>query len=311
MRLFSSVVPRRFYSSKTAEKLTSTPKRRPTVAFAKLSSAPIADALELSVSYAKMGTLTEALPKPSRASGSISTAVKSIEVKYPLFNMDALGIKPKDREWFTAVNLAVRTHMNKLDASHNYEHIRRVVSNAAYILEEEKKQHQWARDLDHTAIWITCMTHDIGDKKYGTKGGQSCHMITVRNFLNSLGCSSDICMEASLLAPRVSFTAEMLDEAHVGYVADEWPTLRIVQDADRLDGLGAIGVGRLFVYGGANKARRQGSIDSGIELIEQRFKHYSRLMKTETGRKMAEERYKWMVEDFVRRWKVEANTSNV
>jgi uncharacterized protein len=237
--------------------------------------------------------------------------VNTLETDYPLFNMDLLGIKQTDRKWFTAVNIAVRTQMNTLDASHNYQHIRHVVSNAAHILEEEKKQHQGARDVDSTVVWVTCMAHDIGDTKYKVEGDKRDQTDIVDAFLRDLNCPLSARQEAAYIAPHISYSAEMSDEAGVQAFANHHPVLRIVQDADRLDGLGAVGVGRLFVCGAVNEVRRQGLIDSGIDLIQGRFRHYPRLMKTATGREVADERYKWMVDGFVRRWVVEAETGNV
>ncbi|KAL1796098.1 hypothetical protein ACET3X_006322 [Alternaria dauci] len=250
-------------------------------------------------------------PQSSAPTPLTPALIKAYETEYPLFSLNRLGVDHSHRDWFRRVNIAVRKHMNTLDASHNYQHIRRVVSNAAYILEEEKKQHQWARDIDPIILWVTCMTHDIGDTKYQADGEQLSQHDQIVQFLSVLDCPSYIRRQVAYLAPRVSFKKEMANEADTKAFADVYQVLRIVQDADRLDGLGAIGVSRLFIYGGVDEVRRNGSIDSGIKLIEARFGEYARLMKTETGRKIAEERYGWMKEDFVRRWEAEADTSNV
>ena len=50
--------------------------------------------------------------------------------------------------------------------------------------------------------------------------------------------------------------------------------MRIVQDADGLDDLGAVGMSRLFVHGGVDQIRRNSSIASGVKLIEARFSEY-------------------------------------
>jgi uncharacterized protein len=258
-----------------------------------------------------MSPLDKTLPNTPTSCQSIAAIVNTLEVDSPLFDLDLLGIKPEDRTWFTAVNIAVRTFMNNLDASHNYQHTRRVVSNAMYLFVKEKKHHEWARTLDPAVIWVACMTHDVGDAKYKADGEVRDQNDVIDDFLKELECPLPIRRQAAYLAARVSFTAELRDEEGIAGFAEEYPAFRIIQDADRLDGLGAVGVSRLFLYGGINEIRRQGLIDSGIELIEDRFSHYPRLMKTDTGKKMAEERYKWMVDNFVVRWRHETDISNV
>jgi uncharacterized protein len=254
--------------------------------------------------------MDKSLPATPTSGQSIVGLVSTLENDYPLFDMDLLGIKPADRAWFTAVNIAVRKFMNNLDASHNYQHIRRVVSNAMYLV-KEKRHHKWARTLDPVLVWVACMTHDIGDAKYKEPGESRDQNDIIDDFLEALDCPLPIRRQAAYLAARVSFTAELADEEGISGFAEEYPAVRIIQDANRLDGLGAVGVSRLFLYGGVNEIRRQSLIDSGIELIEERFVHYPRLMKTNTGRQLAKKRYEWMVEDFVVRWRDETDTSNV
>jgi uncharacterized protein len=258
-----------------------------------------------------MSPLDKPLPNIPTSGLSIAAQIDALETDYPLFDMNLLGVAPSDRKWFTAVDIAIRTFMNNLDASHNYQHIRRVVSNAEYLLVKEKKHREWARTLDPVVIWVACMTHDVGDAKYKVEDETRDQNDIIDDFLKGCGCPLPIRRQAAYLAARVSFTLELQDEEGIAGFAEEYPAFRIIQDADRLDGLGAVGVSRLFVYGGANEIRRQGMIDSGIKLIEERFSHYPRLMKTETGKKMAEERYKWMVEEFVARWHDATDTSNV
>jgi HD superfamily phosphodiesterase len=311
MKTFNNAISRGFARLVKTRKFTSTSQTRPTTPITKSRTAPIADALESSPHYLKMSPLNKALPKLPQPSQPIPTTPHTLETDYPLLNMDALNIPPADRAWFTAVNTGVRTAMNTLDASHNYQHIRRVVSNAAYILAEEKKTHEWARDINILVLWVTCLTHDIGDTKYKSEGEDRSQSTIVDEFLESFGCPVGIRKQVARLAPHVSFTAEMADEAGVLAFVHAYPVLRVVQDADRLDGLGAVGVSRLFVYGGVDQGRRKGLLGSGIELIEGRFAQYVRLMKTRTGREVAQERYRWMVQGFVERWKIEADSGNV
>lgn len=230
---------------------------------------------------------------------------------YPLFNMDALRIPHHHRTWFTALNFSIRTFMNTLDASHNYQHIRRVVSIAHHILDAEPTSQIWTRAIDPIIVWVACMTHDVGDPKYREPDDTRGQEEVILEFLTTLQCPADIAREAAKVAAAVSFSAELRDPDAVLQFAALHPALRVVQDADRIDALGAVGMGRCFVFGGVNEVRRHGLLESGIALVEQRFGLYVGLMKTEVGRKMAEERYRWMADDFARKWREEADTSNV
>jgi HD superfamily phosphodiesterase len=272
----------------------------------KSKTAPITEA-DLSVS-----PLNKALPPPpTDGDASPIAIISTLKTDCPLLDLDRLAIPLKDRVWFTTVNIAVRRFTNNLDASHNYQHIRRVVSNALVILEKEKKHHIWARTLDPMIIWVACMTHHVGHVKYRSTDGEHDQATVIDEFLKENGCPLPVRRQAAYLAARVSFTAEMSDEEEVKAFATEYPAFRIVQDADRLDGLGAVGISRLFVHGGIDQTGRRSLFDSGVRLVEGRLSHYLRLMKTESGRKMTEERYKWMVEEFVGTWKTETDTSNI
>ena len=83
----------------------------------------------------------------------------------------------------------------------------------------------------------------------------------------------------------------------------EIPELAIVQDADRLDALGAVGIGRAFIYGGARPAPDEG-IEKAVHHFGEKLLRLEALMKTESGRTMARVRTA-RVRAFVEWWKDE------
>lgn len=90
----------------------------------------------------------------------------------PLLDFGLLKIPADDYTWFNNVNLAIRDLMNgpNYDASHNYQHARRVVANGKNILEHEVKHHEWARKLDPMVIYLGCLVYSVGSTKFRTIG---------------------------------------------------------------------------------------------------------------------------------------------
>ncbi|KAH7089666.1 hypothetical protein FB567DRAFT_439307 [Paraphoma chrysanthemicola] len=250
--------------------------------------------------------------QPTLAGGDSEVADNSRNLQ--IFDTTKLGIPNKYREMFKTVNLAVMDYMYGpvFDASHDYEHIQRVVS-LAYQLYQEHKHDHWARGLDQTVMYVACMVHDVGDAKYHVREEHDNRdqEDIIRDFLKANGCKDPlIYATAAYVAARVSFTRELNDPEEAKNNVETYPALRIVQDADRLDGLGAIGIGRCFVFGGINEERRKDTIHTGVELHYDRFQKYLDFMKTKKGREMAQNR--WEVMDKSRQhWAEETDCSAV
>lgn len=222
----------------------------------------------------------------------------------PLFDLAALSVPLLDHSWFVAVNTAIRNYSSTLDASHDYQHVRRVVANAHLLLAKEKKKHKWARNIDPVVVWVACMTLHIGIEQYDYNGDTDDQAAMVDDFLKRYGCPLPVRRQASYFATHVFFELEMANLRETAEFTAEYPAFRIIQDADRLDALGAVGVGRLLVCG-------EEGTRGGIMAIEEQLAMYPDLMKTETGRKIVEERYAWMAKEFLGTWKAETDTSSI
>jgi len=249
-------------------------------------------------------------PEASNHISAPSTAPENEQYKpaFPLIDLDKLDISPSYRPMITAINIAVRKIMNNppYDASHNYQHARRGVMNGVKILTLEFKTHQWARDVDPLVVILACLVHDIGDRKYRTEGDARDQETVLLDFLAGFECPDALRREVALLAASVSFTLSLEEPELVAAIARKYPAFGFIQDADRLDALGAIGLTRMHMFHGAHKVYKHGSIDQGAKLMEQRFGHYPGLMKTE-----AEERFEFKMGEWKARFASETEYSYV
>ena len=185
----------------------------------------------------------------------------------------------------------VKEYMGKYDGSHDYNHIRRVLAMAQHILKIEQKEHP---DVPYNPLIVTlaALMHDVGDRKYiapSADGGRGVDPNTiVESTLISFGASPEHASHVQIIAKSVSYSHEIQNTSYVQDVLLQHPELAIVQDADRLDAIGAVGIGRTFTYGGA-KGTKDGML-STIQHFDEKLKRLEAMMKTEEGRRLARER---------------------
>jgi len=190
----------------------------------------------------------------------------------------------------------VKTILHGESSGHDWWHVYRVWKMAIHIAKKEK-------EVDIFVVELAALLHDIADHKfYGgdlTVGPKKAH-----EWLLNLNVSNDIADHVSIIISETSFKGAK--------VASKMPTKEgmIVQDADRLDAIGAIGIARAFAFGG-KKDREM--YDPAIKTqIHDSFEAYSNnksptinhfyekllllkdLMNTKTGAKIAEERHIYM-----------------
>ena len=109
------------------------------------------------------------------------------------------------------------------------------------------------------------------------------HHRTIEEHLIRLRAPAQIAKAVSTICTAISYTYESGNPGQVASILAEHPELAIVQDADRLDALGAVGISRAFVFGGAN---RRGMEDS-ISHMDEKLLRLESLMKTNEGKRLA------------------------
>ena len=182
----------------------------------------------------------------------------------------------------------VRQYMSQNDASHNFEHIQRVVNLSQYIYShstEHLRQH-----LDIRLITLSALLHDVGDRKYLKSGEDPFTM--VYTLLRTLGAPEDLAARVQAICLGVSYSSEVADPDRTRRLIGLHPELAVVQDADRLDSIGAIGVGRCFTFSGARHSQHTdgASMEEAMGQVETRLLRVGEMMKTDVGRGLAKER---------------------
>ncbi|KAF2243325.1 hypothetical protein BU26DRAFT_115945 [Trematosphaeria pertusa] len=256
----------------------------------------------LSTMFARATThcaLFKPLPKPlpepptsptSSAPGPYRDSRRDCNTQFIMFP----GISTKDEELVDAVTAAVIKHMAHpiYDNSHDFEHVQRVVKLAADIYQSEVATNPECR-LDPLTIVLACLVHEIGDAKYKT-WFESLSKIYI--LLTKCGVPEALAHTCQSIARLVSYTYETRHPAEIASFLTAHPELGVVQDADRLDALGIVGLGRCLAYGGAEKTRRKQTIQRAFQLMDERFVHYKDMMKTPWGRDEAHRRWGRMEE---------------
>lgn len=202
---------------------------------------------------------------------------------------------------YNAMSTLVNECMSDHDPSHNPAHVHRVVNLATSILKAEQAQHP-NKTYDTATIKLAALLHDIGDSKYlphitsTTANDKMPDPSTmVQTALRKHGAPPELAAKVQTVVSHVSYTTECKDPAAIQRLIDGGlPELGIVQDADRLDAIGAIGIGRTFTFLGAQGkkfAREDGwEMGNSIQHFEDKLLRIADMMKTQTGRELACER---------------------
>lgn len=191
--------------------------------------------------------------------------------------------------------LFVKQKLENAESGHDWFHIERVYKNALLIAEGE--------ECEITVVKLGALLHDIADSKFHD-GDEAVGPKVAREFLESKNTSEEIITHVVHIIENISFKGGNFEKK---FTSKE---LEIVQDADRLDAIGAIGIARTFNYGGfKNRPIYNPNIAPQTNMTKEEYKNseaptlnhfYEKLlllkdkMNTKTGRKIAEGRHKFM-----------------
>lgn len=189
----------------------------------------------------------------------------------------------------------VKQKLENAEGGHDWFHIERVYKNAALISKNES--------CDETVVKLGALLHDIADSKFHN-GDETVGPKVAREFLKSQEVNEEIIHHVINIIENISFKGGNFEKKFNSI------ELQIVQDADRLDAIGAIGIARAFNYGGfKNRQLYNPAIAPNLQMSKEEYKNsesptlnhfYEKLlllkdkMNTETGMKIAKERHQFM-----------------
>jgi uncharacterized protein len=193
----------------------------------------------------------------------------------------------------------VKEKLKHAEGGHDWFHIERVYKNALLIAKEEV--------CNETIVKLAALLHDIADSKFNN-GDEVVGPETARTFLESEDVDGEIINHVIKIIENISYKGGNFEKSFASVELD------IVQDADRLDALGAIGIARMFNYGGfKNRALYDPNIAPKLKMTKEEYKKsdsptfnhfYEKLlllkdkMNTQTGKQIALERHRFM-ENFI------------
>jgi uncharacterized protein len=159
-------------------------------------------------------------------------------------------------------------------------------------------------EVDSFVVSLGALLHDIADAKF-FDGDESVGPKKARAFLESEKVGEEVIVHVENIIKYISFKSSLENASTFSS-----PELNVVQDADRLDAIGAIGIARCFNYGGfKNRALYDPSIEPKLNMSKEEYKKstaptinhfYEKLlllkdkMNTRTGRQIAEQRHDYM-----------------
>ena len=191
--------------------------------------------------------------------------------------------------------LFVKQKLENVEAGHDWFHIERVYKNALLIAQHE--------DCDIEIVKLGALLHDIADSKFND-GDETVGPRIAREFLVGQNVEKEKIEHVVNIIENISFKGGNFEKKFTSI------ELEIVQDADRLDAIGAIGIARTFNYGGfKNRQLYNPNIPPKMNMTKEEYKNsdaptlnhfYEKLlllkdkMNTKTGKELAVNRHRFM-----------------
>ncbi|WP_318643411.1 HD domain-containing protein [Flavobacterium ardleyense] len=189
----------------------------------------------------------------------------------------------------------LKQQLQDAEGGHDYFHTERVLNNAVKIAKGE--------NCNLLVVQLGALLHDVADSKFHD-GDESRGPQIAREFLSKQEVATEVIEQVIIIIENISFKGGNFDQKFKSIELD------IVQDADRLDAIGAVGIARTFNYGGfKNRALYNPEITPNFSMTKEEYKKsdsptinhfYEKLlllkdkMNTETAKKIAQERHQFM-----------------
>jgi len=214
----------------------------------------------------------------------------------------------KDKALIEATSNFVKTELKHAEGGHDWFHIERVYKNSLLIAQHEA--------VNLTTVALAALLHDIADPKFHN-GDETLGATVARTFLKTQNVDEATIVHVTNIIDHMSFK-NSFDTDKNAFSSKE---MEVVQDADRLDAIGAIGIARCFNYGGfKNRALYNPEIEPNLNMSKSEYKNsdaptlnhfYEKLlllkdqMNTKTGQQIALERHQYMegfLNQFLAEW---------
>lgn len=203
----------------------------------------------------------------------------------------------------------VKQQLANAEGGHDWFHIERVYNNSLLIAKKEP--------VNLLVVQLGALLHDIADSKFHN-GDETVGPKVARTFLQAENVAEETIQHVINIIKNISFKGGNFNTTFTS------AELQVVQDADRLDALGAIGIARTFNYGGfKNRAIYNPEITPQLNMTKEEYKNstaptinhfYEKLlllknkMNTKTGKQLAQKRHEYMeqfLNQFYSEWKGE------